>query len=223
MIDGIHAWRLNVVLFSSLLSFYALLCFTVSCLRVHACVLFLSFFPVVFGFLVLALLSLLSFPSFQIVSSEPIIDIVRAIVYLYISISITLADPLPLLSPLLSGTPPLPRFFSIATPHPPKRHTTTHAQSVPRPVPPGKTTLAHTSTYCIWALNRLQATALDTSTYILYIHRSFFVDDITISAGVGWNFFSVLELPLLPLPPITALPRLVPFSNSKFNYLLRQV
>lgn len=67
MIDGIHAWRLNVVLFSSLLSFYALLCFTVSCLRVHACVLFLSFFPVVFGLLVLALLSLLSFPSFQIV------------------------------------------------------------------------------------------------------------------------------------------------------------
>lgn len=123
MIDGIHAWRLNVVLFSSLLSFYALLCFTVSCLRVHACVLFLSFFPVVFGFLVLALLSLLSFPSFQIVSSEPIIDIVRAIVYLYISISITLADPLLLLSPP-SYLAHLPCHGSSPSPRPIHRNAT---------------------------------------------------------------------------------------------------
>lgn len=88
MIDGVHAWRLNVVLFSSL-SFYALLCFTVSCLRFHACVLFLSFFPVVFGFFSfsLAVPPFLSFLSNRMPLNLLLISFALSSICIFLSVS----------------------------------------------------------------------------------------------------------------------------------------
>jgi hypothetical protein len=120
--------------FLSFLRFDVLYCYLSPFSRMRAFTVFFS--CCFFGFQFYpCCLSFHSFP-FKSYAPELIIDIARAIPYLYISISITLAVPLPLPLPLLSGTVPLPcyaTYFPIATPptcHPPIRHTTTHAQSV---------------------------------------------------------------------------------------------